>query len=254
MVTLVLLSFHHTPLIDGFLPPLLLSSPSTPLQMVRAPADALADLRSLIADVRTTSVDNQNDGATKETVLKAIGRLTSSASTSDRSPPQEGTFTCLWGSTDLTRTSPFFAAYRRFVGDEAADATFMITDRIPAPLKIVGEAKQTFSDGEMTSEVVVETMAGFARRVMTTRSAVEAFEETATRLRVISTKPEEATAVKSIPFIGEELDKALPRFPSGKFLELQDGGSTVVVDTLYCDNEIWVSQTEAGERFVWERK
>lgn len=85
-----------------------------------------------------------------------------------------GRWELVYSPEDVTRSSPFFWAFRQAFPDQS-DEIFAITDAIPSPIKEVGPAFQeielkegTFT-GTFVSRVKVATLGGFATSVMTTR-------------------------------------------------------------------------------------
>lgn len=85
-----------------------------------------------------------------------------------------GEWELLYSPDDVTRSSPFFWAFRKAFPDQS-DEIFSITDSIPAPLKEVGPAYQTIAlnegtqNGKFVSRVKVATLNGLATSMMTTR-------------------------------------------------------------------------------------
>lgn len=170
-----------------------------------------------------------------------------------------GTWELLYTPDDMTRSSPFFTAFRQAVSK--ADQIYDITDSIPAPLKEVGPASQEIDlEGkQMVSRVTVATLAGQATSVMTTRCTI--LESPANKggliLQVDSTKPENSTLVaKLFGPLAESINSNSPPFPSGAALEqLQPGSSKVAWNNLYCDEGIRISRYGQEDNFcVWTRK
>lgn len=85
-----------------------------------------------------------------------------------------GEWELLYSPEDVTRSSPFFWAFRQAF-PEQSDEIFAITDAIPAPLKEVGPAFQEIElnegtqTGTFVSRVKVATLGGLATSMMTTR-------------------------------------------------------------------------------------
>ena len=88
-----------------------------------------------------------------------------------------GEWELVYSPEDVTRSSPFFWAFRQAFPDQS-DEIFAITDAIPAPLKEVGPAFQTIElidggrgmmTGTFVSRVKVATLGGLATSMMTTR-------------------------------------------------------------------------------------
>jgi hypothetical protein len=173
----------------------------------------------------------------------------------------------VYSPDDVTRSSPFFWAFRRAFPD-SSDQIFGITDAIPAPLKIVGPATQTIDvdsstgtnavAGTLVSRVKVATLGGVATSMMTTRCGVLGSDgPDGLRLRVASTKPEESTILSKLGPLGEFVSSSSPPFPSGDALDrVAPGSSEVVMRTTYCVEGLRVSRNadRPGEDvFVWKR-
>ena len=173
----------------------------------------------------------------------------------------------LYSPEDVTRSSPFFWAFRKAFPDES-DQIFGITDAIPAPVKEVGPAYQHIdldvsndgrsASGSFVSRVKVATLGGMATSIMTTRASVVGVEGLdGIRLRIDSTKPEESTILKKFGPLGEFINTNAPPFPSGAALEqVAPGSSEVVMRTTFCDEGLRISRNEDrfSEPFVWRRK
>lgn len=178
-----------------------------------------------------------------------------------------GEWELLYSPEDVTRSSPFFWAFRRAFPD-SADQIFSITDNIPPPIKETGPAYQTIntssdnsnasSSSSLVSRVTVATLGGIATSVMTTRCTVlntEGLE--GLRLRVDSTKPERSTVLETLGPLGKMLGEKSAPFPSGEALEAaQPGSSEVVMVTTFCDEGLRISRNADafGGIFVWKRK
>jgi hypothetical protein len=165
----------------------------------------------------------------------------------------------LYSPEDITRSSPFFWAFRRAFPDQS-DQIFSITDSIPAPLKEVGPAIQTIDMNAKTfvSRVKVATLNGLATSIMTTRAnivGVEGLE--GVRLQIDTTKPEDSTVLEKLGPLGSIINDNTPPFPSGETLEkVQPGSSFVVMQTTFCDESLRVSRNNdrINDVYVWKRK
>ena len=154
-----------------------------------------------------------------------------------------GEWELIYSSDEITRSSPFFWAFRAAFPD-SSDQIFGITDSIPAPIKLTGPAKQTLDidssarpvTGTLVSRVKVATLGGIATSMMTTTCTVLSADGLdGLRLRVETTKPEDSTLLQKLGPLGEFVNSAAPPFPSGEALELvAPGSSEVVVRTTYC--------------------
>ena len=170
----------------------------------------------------------------------------------------------LYSPEDVTRSSPFFWAFRRAFPDQS-DEIFSITDAIPAPIKEVGPAYQeidlsnsTFT-GKFVSRVKVATLGGLATSIMTTRATIVGVQGLdGIRLKIETTKPEESTAIKTLfgP-LGDVVNENLPPFPSGEALErVMPGSSEVIMRNTYCDEQLRISRNDDDRSgvYVWQRK
>ena len=172
----------------------------------------------------------------------------------------------IYASNDITRSSPFFWAFRRAFPD-SSDQIFGITDSIPPPIKEVGPATQTIDisssqpvTGTFVSRVKVATLGGLATSIMTTRCSVLSVDGLdGLRVKVETTKPEDSTILKKLGPIGEMLNESAPPFPSGETLEqVAPGSSEIVMRTTYCDENIRITRNDDTGRsdedvFVWKR-
>lgn len=222
--------------------------------------------RDLIDQCDDHELGNHNSGIeNKIRELEQLGEDAGFGQASSLSGLMSGEWELIYASDDITRSSPFFWAFRRAFPD-SSDQIFGITDMIPAPLKMVGPATQTIDvdsaarpvTGTLVSRVKVATLGGVATSIMTTRCDVlNADGLDGLRLKVESTKPEDSTILQKLGPLGEFLNSSAPPFPSGEALErVQPGSSEVVMQTTYCDEGLRV--TRIGDRlkddvFVWKR-
>jgi len=175
-----------------------------------------------------------------------------------------GEWELVYSPEDVTRSSPFFWAFRQAFPDQS-DEIFSITDAIPAPIKEVGPAFQEIElnegtqTGTFVSRVKVATLGGLATSMMTTRGTITGVVGIdGIKIRIETTKPEDSTAVKTIfgP-LGDTINGALPPFPSGDALEqVMEGSSEVVMKTTFCDEGLRISRNNAkyDDVYVWRRK
>jgi len=174
-----------------------------------------------------------------------------------------GEWELLYSPEDLTRSSPFFWAFKRAI-PEYADQIFGITDAIPSPIKDVGPAIQKIdmnenSSGTLVSRVKVATLNGMATSMMTTKATIiGSLGYDGLELQVETTQPEESTIVKTLlgP-LASVVEGNLPAFPSGEALErVMPGSSRVVMKTTFCDETLRVSRNadEPNRVFVWTRR
>lgn len=171
----------------------------------------------------------------------------------------------IYASDDITRSSPFFWAFRRAFPD-SSDKIFGITDAIPPPIKQVGPALQAINidhdsrpiTGTLVSRVKVATLGGLATSIMTTRCSILCEDGVdGLRLKVKSTKPEDSTILQKLGPLGEFVNSSSPPFPSGEALEsVVAGSSEVVMRSTYCDAGLRVSRNADRTQedvFVWKR-
>lgn len=199
--------------------------------------------------------------------LEQVGEDAGFGQASSLSGLISGEWELIYASDDITRSSPFFWAFRRAFPD-SSDQIFGITDMIPAPIKEVGPATQVIDvdsggrgqavTGTLVSRVKVATLGGAATSMMTTRCTVlNADGLDGLRLRVESTKPEDSTILQKLGPLGEFLNSSSPPFPSGEALErAAPGSSEVVLRTTYCDEGLRVTRNDDRKEediFVWRR-
>lgn len=172
-----------------------------------------------------------------------------------------GEWELIYAPEDVTRSSPFFWAFRKAFPD-SADQIFGITDAIPDPLKVVGPAYQTIemngvNDGKLISRVKVATLGGAATSIMTTRGTIlnDGYDLESIKIRVDTTKPEESTVLKKLGPFGELVAENSPPFPSGDVLERVIKNSSIVqMTTTFCDSTMRISHYgQADKKFVWKR-
>jgi len=170
-----------------------------------------------------------------------------------------GEWELLYSPEDVTRSSPFFWAFRRAFPDQS-DQIFSITDSIPAPIKEVGSATQTIDMDAKTfvSRVKVTTLGGLATSTMTTRASITGVEGLeCIRLKIETTKPEDSTVLEKLGPLGSMINENSPPFPSGEALEkVQPGSSEVRLETSFCDEGLRISKDgdKRHDVYVWKRK
>ena len=181
-----------------------------------------------------------------------------------------GEWELLYSPEDITRSSPFFWAFRKAFPDKSDDI-FAIADAIPPPFKEAGPATQTITldaipvdsvtstsgVGKLVSRVKVATLGGVATSMMTTRATILGAEGIdGLKLRVDTTKPEDSTILQKLGPLGEFLNENSPPFPSGEVLErVTRGSSEVIIRTTYCDETLRISRNadNAQDAYVWRR-
>jgi hypothetical protein len=175
-----------------------------------------------------------------------------------------GDWELLYAAEDVTRSSPFFWAFRQAF-PEQSDAIYRITDSIPEPLKSVGPAYQIIDyntdtlTGRLVSKVQVATLGGFATTTMTTRATIVGIQGVdGLKLQIETTKPENSTILtRLLGPLGDVVNENSPAFPSGAALErVRPGSSQVVLQTTFCDEGMRISRN--GNRpedvSVWRRR
>jgi hypothetical protein len=177
-----------------------------------------------------------------------------------------GEWELLYAADDVTRSSPFFTAFRQAFPDQA-DQIYVITDSIPSPFKEVGPASQMIDlnvaaqTGKLVSRVKVATLGGSATSVMTTISSIIGFDSLdGLRVKVETTMPEESSIISMLfgP-LTKVLYQNLPPFPSGEALErVSPGSSVLTLRTTFCDEGLRVSRYESttsadSKILIWRR-
>lgn len=170
----------------------------------------------------------------------------------------------LYAPEDVTRSSPFFWAFRKAFPDQS-DEIFGITDAIPPPLKEVGPAFQKINmvqetgRGQMTSQVKVATLGGMATSIMTTRGSIVGIDGVdGIKIKIETTKPEESSILQTcLGPMGAVVNENLPAFPSGQALEqIKPGSSEVIMRTTFCDEGLRISRNDDkyDDPYVWRRR
>ena len=190
-----------------------------------------------------------------------------------------GEWELLYTPVDITRSSPFFWAFRQAFPD-VSDQIYSITDGIPSPIKEVGPAYQQIDcryiqndystvSGSFVSRVKVATLGGVATSMMTTRASVIGIHSNyldnnrrgcELRIKIETTKPEQSTILQKV--FGEQygtmINDMLPSYPSGESLEqVAPGSSEVIVSTTFCDPTLRITKNKnrpIDEFFIWKRK
>ncbi len=188
-----------------------------------------------------------------------------------------GEWELLYTPVDITRSSPFFWAFRQAFPD-VSDQIYSITDGIPSPIKQVGPAYQQIDgryildddnssvSGTFVSRVKVATLGGIATSMMTTRASIIACDNNIDqtgcelRIKIETTKPEQSTMIQKLfgEQFGTMINDSIPPYPSGETLEqIVPGSSEVIVVTTFCDPTLRITKNKdrpADEFFVWKRK
>lgn len=213
----------------------------------------------LLSIVESPSKPSRTDVQSRVQRLEEIAEQVGIGQASASSGLLNGQWELLYSPEDVTRSSPFFWAFKKAF-PEQSDQIFAITDSIPAPIKEVGPAYQTIDIDRKTlvSRVKVATLGGLATSIMTTRCTILGTEGLESiRLRVETTKPEESTVLKKLGPLGSMInDKSIP-FPSGDVLDrTREGSSVVIMVTTFVDEGLRISRNRENysDVFVWKRK
>jgi hypothetical protein len=195
--------------------------------------------------------------------LERVGAAEGVGQSSSLSGLLGGEWELVHASEDVTRSSPFFWAFRAAFPD-SADQIYGITDSIPDPIKHVGPAVQTIDwdpivgSGRLISKVKVATLGGMATSIMTTRGVIQgAVGADGIRIKVETTKPENSTVLQTLlgTALGSVVSENLPAFPSGEALErVRPGSSQVEMRNTFVDDEMRVSRYRQSDYFVWKRR
>jgi hypothetical protein len=169
----------------------------------------------------------------------------------------EGKWELVFANDDVTRSSPFFWAFRQSLeefkdpnplmkGNTIAESLFLVTDSIP--FRTIGDAYQIFTGEDMRSEVTVDLQAA-GQSIMTTRSTWQWFQDRFLEVTVATTAVEQSTLGQFLPL----MDGAF-RFPSGASLELvKPGSSTVLAEQTYLDETLRVVRVQ-DKVFVYKKR
>jgi hypothetical protein len=220
--------------------------------------------RTLIEQCKSQNLDSGYSSSIDNSIrnLEQLGEQLGFGQASSLSGLMSGKWDLIYASDDITRSSPFFWAFRRAFPD-SSDQIFGITDSIPAPIKIVGPATQAIeldssSRGTLVSRVKVATLGGVATSIMTTRATIIGAEGVdGLKVKVESTKPEDSTILKKLGPFGDFINSNSRPFPSGEALEsVAPGSSEVSMVTTYLDEGLRITRNKDRsdkDVFVWVR-
>jgi len=178
-----------------------------------------------------------------------------------------GKWKLIFANDDITRSSPFFWAFRKAFKDvkirdpfgllgfnSFAEGVFKITDSIP--VKSIGAATQYITSDQIVSqvEVKVQGLPIEGRSLMTTTSSWKVSESKNPMLwdlQVQKTEVKESSIVQIFPI----LNQFVRPFPSGEVLEKYNPGSSIVfLKHIYVDDEIRISRNILDDKlFVFEK-
>jgi hypothetical protein len=222
----------------------------------------LNEIRDAMSELENRILDAEEDTATKN---------------GDILNWMNGEWELIFTPVDITRSSPFFWAFRQAFPD-VSDQIYSITDGIPSPIKEVGPAYQQIDcryilndissvSGTYVSRVKVATLGGIATSMMTTRASVVGCNNNSDesqgcelRIKIETTKPEQSTILQKV--FGEQygtmINDMIPPYPSGETLEqIVPGSSEVIVWTSFCDPTLRITKNKnrpVDEFFIWKRK
>lgn len=177
-----------------------------------------------------------------------------------------GKWLLVYTDDDITRSSPFFWAFRKACKDIAVidplrilgtdsfpEAVFKITDSIP--FKSIGKAVQTITENQLISQVElsISNLPLQGKSLMTTTSfwkCLNSNKSNMLELTIEKTQVKESTISKLLPFIDFDL-----AFPSGAALEaIKVDSSKVIMQNIYIDSELRISKNILDDKyFVFKR-
>merc|ERR1719410_3099423 len=230
-------------------------------ELDNAAADVDSSTRS-IESVKMNLIDicERDDASSNKYEISKLVRELEEACDNISLSSLSGEWRLIYASEDITRSSPFFWAFRKAF-PSSSDEIFAITDAIPAPIKEVGPATQVISfdedkgTGTLVSRVKVATLSGLATSMMTTRCKIaETVNSDTIRVIVETTKPEDSTVLKNLGPLGNFVNENSPAFPSGEALEkVKRGSSEVLLQTTFCDETLRLTRNNEGldDIYIW---
>eukprot|EP00929_Paragymnodinium_shiwhaense_P015265 TRINITY_DN123328_c0_g1_i1.p1 TRINITY_DN123328_c0_g1~~TRINITY_DN123328_c0_g1_i1.p1 ORF type:complete len:303 (-),score=40.50 TRINITY_DN123328_c0_g1_i1:240-1148(-) len=188
-------------------------------------------------------------------LIDSLEALNPTAASAEATELLEGRWRLVFASEDVSRSSPFFWAWRQFLGEvpdpspitrlafgteKLVESVFAITDGIP--IKGIGEATQEFSMGTLVNQVNLQIF-GVGECMMTTTSTYvpQAGRSDTLSLTIETTQTVGATIAAADGIV----------FPSKELL-----GDSAQVDMRisYLDENLRVSRNDAaGQVFVYTR-
>mmetsp|Transcript_92321 Transcript_92321/g.296895 ORF Transcript_92321/g.296895 Transcript_92321/m.296895 type:complete len:339 (-) Transcript_92321:138-1154(-) len=172
----------------------------------------------------------------------------------------EGEWRLVYASEDVTRSSPFFWAWRRllegvpdpnpvtrlmFGTEDLSESIFAVTDNLPA--KSIGEASQSIGAGRLVNRVAVAVF-GLGRTMITTTCR---YTEPRLDPSSMSGGLELALTVETTQAVGGSPLAEQVVFPSESFL---GASADVVMRVTYLDDTLRVVRNAADDRcFVYAR-
>lgn len=218
----------------------------------------ISKLKGDIMRLAALSSRGQVSNEYKFEVQKLIQRLEEENPTKEpsKSPLLLGQWDLIFADDDITRTSPFFWAFKKATKDlkdprdlsaQFSESVFSFTDAIP--IKSIGECYQTITTDSLQSRVQVQVVLAGSSLMTTTSSWRSTEDPNLLELSVEKTQVLDSTVAKLLPFLDADM-----AFPSGAALELaRPGASTVYLRVTYLDEDLRVSRNEDGRVSVFSR-
>mmetsp|Transcript_31594 Transcript_31594/g.43983 ORF Transcript_31594/g.43983 Transcript_31594/m.43983 type:complete len:330 (-) Transcript_31594:170-1159(-) len=229
-----------------------------------------AELLKFCAFTGRGTVATVDERAKIDLVVEALEGLDEQNGVNEKNLMMNGNWKLVYTSEDVTRSSPFFWAFRKatkgisqplpVLPSQFAEAVFAITDGIPFAKK--GQATQrieldSFGDGFLISMVEVELsvfdailppQTGF----ITTTSKIEAGAAQGSSLLTVQTTQIKESSWENIPILASSVKRSV--FPSNEAFErVAEGSSKVEMRTTYLSDELRIARNEAGSAFVFQR-
>lgn len=181
-----------------------------------------------------------------DSIINELERLNPTANLFESSDKLIGDWNLLYATDDLTRSSPFFWAFRKALrgiddpiqSKALSESIFSFTDMDFMGLKSVGEVVQNIDTNQLVSQVRIN-INPVGSSLMTTTSSWEAVQSDVLRLTVEKTQILDSTIGSLLPpFL--DPNKILS-FPSGTALEaVKPDSSEVYMRVSYLDESVRV--------------
>mmetsp|Transcript_6349 Transcript_6349/g.9635 ORF Transcript_6349/g.9635 Transcript_6349/m.9635 type:complete len:321 (-) Transcript_6349:310-1272(-) len=258
--------------------------------------DLVKKKKELLALASATSRGQVTTLTQRGKISKAIAVLEASNPESDAaySPKMIGQWLLVYGSGDVTRSSPFFWAFRKLLkgqknpldeNENLSEAVFRVTDSIP--LRQIGQARQTItgstaepaasgaekSEGDAESEGVVDVTPVAVADTLVSQVEVIAGSEkgkffpnfksvmtTTAKMEAVGPKETDLTVEKT-QVKDSSIGKVFPafeefEFPTSRiFTQVKDQyTATVVMKTTYLDDDMRIIRNKFGHVYVFVRE
>jgi len=235
-----------------------------------AASEKEAELLKLCAYTGRGTAAAADEKAKVDGVVEALESIDERNGANEKNLMMNGNWKLVYASEDVTRSSPFFWAFRKatkgifqplpILPSQLAEAVFAITDGIPFAKK--GQATQRIEldssgDGFLISMVEVELsvfdvllppQTGF----ITTTSKIEAGTALGSSLLTVQTTQIKDSSWEKIPILATSVKNSV--FPSNEAFErVAQGSSEVEMRTTYLSDELRIVRNEAGSAFVFQR-